>query len=307
MAAPADVIEVAGLTKRFGSTVALDGLDLQVQQGEVHGFLGPNGAGKTTTLRALLGLVSPDAGSARVLGQDPWADPVDLHRRLAYVPADVTLWPNLSGGEAVDLLLRLRGVDPARSRRDELLQRLALDPTRRCRAYSTGNRQKVLLVAALAAEVDLLLLDEPTSGLDPIVRDTYVRLLREQVHRGATVLLSSHVLSEVEEVADRVSIIRDGRRVLAGTLEDLRQLRATRVRARVPAPAAAVARLGAVAHVNDVRLDGEDVVCTVDPAGLAPLLGVLSAAGVVDLRSDPPSLEQVFLEAYQPGRAVGVT
>ena len=217
-------IAVSGLRKRFGRTQALDGLDLTVEEGEVHGFLGPNGAGKTTTIRVLLGLLRADAGSATLLGGDPWRDAVQLHRRLAYVPGDVTLWPNLSGGEVIDLLGRLRGgLDPRR--RDSLLERFDLDPRKRGRAYSKGNRQKVALIAALASDVELFILDEPTSGLDPLMEEVFREVITEEAKlRRRTVLLSSHILSEVEALCDRVSIIRRGRTVETGTLEQLRHL-----------------------------------------------------------------------------------
>src|SRR5215218_5276793 len=220
----ATAISISGLVKTFGPTRALDGLDLQVRTGEVHGFLGPNGAGKTTTIRILLGLLRADAGTARLLGGDPWRDATALHRRLAYVPGDVTLWPNLSGGETIDLLGRLRGGLNQR-RRADLLERFDLDPRKKGRAYSKGNRQKVALVAALASDVELLLLDEPTSGLDPLMEEVFRQVIREEAKKeGRTVLLSSHILSEVEALCDRVSIIRRGRTVETGTLESLRHL-----------------------------------------------------------------------------------
>jgi ABC-2 type transport system ATP-binding protein len=216
------VIEARSLVKTFGRFRALDGLELAVDPGEVHGFLGPNGAGKSTTLRILLGLMRYDAGTVRLFGADPWREAPKLHRRLAYVPGDVSLWPNLSGGETIDLLLRMRGADPAASRKGELLERFKLDPTKRGRAYSKGNRQKVALIAAFAVDTELLLLDEPTSGLDPLMEQVFKECLAEHKARGATVLLSSHILSEVERLADRVTIIRDGRTVESGTLESLR-------------------------------------------------------------------------------------
>jgi ABC-2 type transport system permease protein len=230
------VIAIHDLVKTFGATRALDGLDLSVAAGEVHGFLGPNGAGKSTTIRALLGLLRTDSGSLSVFGLDPWADSVAIHRRLAYVPGDVALWPNLSGGETVDMLLRMRGVDPRGTRREELLERFDLDPTKRGRAYSKGNRQKVALVAAFAADVDLLVLDEPTSGLDPLMEEVFADTLAERVAAGTTVLLSSHILSEVERLADRVTIIRGGRAVESGSLAELRHLRRTKVVAEVAGP-----------------------------------------------------------------------
>src|SRR6478672_10137919 len=225
-------ISVSGLVKTFGPTRALDGLDLTVETGEVHGFLGPNGAGKSTTIRVLLGLLRANAGNVRLLGGDPWADAVELHRRLAYVPGDVNLWPNLSGGEAIDLLGRLRGGLNAK-RRADLLARFDLDPTKKGRAYSKGNRQKVALVAALASDVELLILDEPTSGLDPLMEEVFRECVADERSRGRTVLLSSHVLSEVEALCDRVTIIREGQTVETGTLAELRHLARTSVRAEL--------------------------------------------------------------------------
>jgi ABC-2 type transport system ATP-binding protein len=216
------VIETRGLVKTFGPVRALDGLDLEVSAGEVHGFLGPNGAGKSTTIRILLGLMRATAGEARLFGGDPWREAPTLHRRLAYVPGDVSLWPNLSGGETIDLLLRMRGVDPATSRKGDMAERFKLDLTKAGRAYSKGNRQKVALVAAFAADVDLLILDEPTSGLDPLMEQAFADCIAEHTGRGATVLLSSHILSEVERLADRVTIIREGRAVESGSLAQLR-------------------------------------------------------------------------------------
>ena len=258
-------IEVRGLVKTFGSARALDGLDLEVEAGEVHGFLGPNGAGKSTTIRVLLGLLRTDAGAVRVFGLDPWRDATDIHRRLAYVPGDVSLWPNLSGGETIDLLLRMRGVDPRTTRRAELLERFELDPTKKGRAYSKGNRQKVALVAAFAAPVDLLVLDEPTSGLDPLMEQVFNTCLAEHKAAGTTVLLSSHILSEVERLADRVTIIRAGRAVESGTLGELRHLRRNRVRAEV---SGAVPDLRHLDGVHDVEVDGQVVTASVDPVGL---------------------------------------
>jgi ABC-2 type transport system ATP-binding protein len=287
-------IEVRGLVKTFGRVRALDGLDLEVHQGEVHGFLGPNGSGKSTTIRALLGLLRTDSGTASVHGLDPWADSVEVHRRLAYVPGDVSLWPNLSGGEAIDALLRMRGLEPARTDRDALLERFDLDPTKKGRAYSKGNRQKVALVAAFAAPVELLLLDEPTSGLDPLMERVFNECLAEHKATGTTVLLSSHILSEVERLADRVTIIREGRTVETGTLAALRHLRRNHVRAQVTGTVPAD-----LPGVHDLRVVGGALECTVDPDGLPGLLTALDAAGVEALTCTPPSLEELFLDAYR--------
>ena len=289
-------IAVAGLVKTFGSTRALDGLDLTVRTGEVHGFLGPNGAGKTTTIRILLGLVGADAGTAGLLGGDPWRDTAALHRRLAYVPGDVTLWPNLSGGEVIDLLGRLRGgLD--RKRRADLLERFELDPTKKGRTYSKGNRQKVALVAALASDVELLLLDEPTSGLDPLMEEVFRQVVLDDQREGRTVLLSSHILAEVEALCDRVTIIRDGRAVETGTLADLRHLTRTSIRAELTGPPTGLADLPGV---HDLRAHNSHVSLDVDTSALDTVLRHLTDAGVRSLVSQPPTLEELFLRHYSP-------
>ncbi|MFB9732858.1 ABC transporter ATP-binding protein [Ornithinimicrobium kibberense] len=290
-----DPIEIRDLTKRFGSTVALDGLTMSVAQGEVHGFLGPNGSGKSTTLRVLLGLLRADGGSARLLGGDPWADAAQLHRRLAYVPGDVALWPGLTGGEVIDLLGRLRGgIDPRR--RDELLERFDLDPRRRGSTYSKGNRQKVALVAALASDVELLLLDEPTSGLDPLMEAQFREVVGRWRGDGRTVLLSSHILSEVEHLCDRVSIIRAGRVVESGTLAQLRHLTRTQVEVELGGPVPQ--ELCAAPGVHDAIVDGHRLTCQVDDTALGDLLARLTPLGVRSLRTSPPTLEQLFLRHY---------
>jgi ABC-2 type transport system ATP-binding protein len=292
-------IDVAGLRKSFGRTRALDGLDLTVDAGEVHGFLGPNGAGKTTTIRILLGLLRADGGTAVLLGGDPWHDATTLHRRLAYVPGDVTLWPNLSGGEIIDLLGRLRGGIDSK-RRDELLDRFELDPAKKSRAYSRGNRQKVALVAALASSADLLILDEPTSGLDPLMEAAFRETIGELAHDGATVLLSSHILSEVEALCDRVTIIRAGRAADSGALSDLRHLSRASVDAELATPAPGLASL---AGVHDLDVTGSRVRCQVDSSALEELLRQLTAAGVNSLVCRPPTLEELFLRHYAAGPA----
>jgi ABC-2 type transport system ATP-binding protein len=290
----ATAISTSGLVKTFGPTRALDGLDLSVRTGEVHGFLGPNGAGKTTTLRILLGLLRADSGQARLLGGDPWRDAVALHRRLAYVPGDVTLWPNLSGGEVIDLLGRLRGgLNP--KRKADLLERFDLDPRKKARTYSKGNRQKVALIAALASDVELLLLDEPTAGLDPLMEATFREVIREELQSERTVLLSSHILAEVEALCDRVSIIRAGRIVESGTLAELRHLTRTSVTAELAAPPDG---LRGLAGVHDLEVDGTRVRLQVDPAGLDGVLRQLTSVGVRSLTSQPPTLEELFLRHY---------
>ncbi|AOT60099.1 ABC transporter ATP-binding protein [Streptomyces rubrolavendulae] len=290
-----NAISVTGLHKSFGHTHALDGLDLAVATGEVHGFLGPNGSGKSTAIRVLLGLLRADSGTARLLGRDPWRDAVELHRRVAYVPGDVTLWRNLSGGEVIDLYGRLRGgLDKAR--RAELVERFELDPTKKGRTYSKGNRQKVALVAAFASDVDVLILDEPTSGLDPLMEGVFQRCVREERDRGRTVLLSSHILSEVESLCDRVSIIRRGRTVESGSLAELRHLTRTGVEAELAAPPDGLAGLPGV---HDVRVDGTRVRLQVDTDRLDAVLRTLTEAGVRSLTSAPPTLEELFLRHYE--------
>ena len=288
-------IVVSGLHKSYGSTHALDGLDLEVATGEVHGFLGPNGAGKSTTIRVLLGLLRGDAGDVSLLGGDPWHDAAKLHRRLAYVPGDVNLWPNLTGGEVIDLLGRLRGgLDE--KKRDELLRRFDLDPTKKGRTYSKGNRQKVALVAALASDVELLILDEPTSGLDPLMEEVFRQCIEEERQRDRTVLLSSHILSEVEALCDRVSIIRRGKVVETGTLSDLRHLTRTSIHAEL---SGAVNGLAQLPGVHDLDVEGNRVRCEVDTAQLDAVMRQLSASGIKSLVAQPPTLEELFLRHYE--------
>ncbi len=287
-------ISVSGLVKTFGSTRALDGLDLSVEIGEVHGFLGPNGSGKTTTIRVVLGLLRADTGKVVLLGGDPWKDAVALHSRLAYVPGEVSLWPALSGGEVIDLLGRLRG-DLDHRRRDELLERFELDPTKKARTYSKGNRQKVGLVAALASNAELLILDEPTTGLDPLMESVFQDCIREVKAEGRTVLLSSHILAEVEALCDRLSIIRAGRRVQSGTLGELRHLTRTSIAADTARPAHGLADL---AGVHGFVIDGTHVRFDVDSDHLDAAVRSLGEFGVKSLVSHPPTLEELFLRQY---------
>jgi ABC-2 type transport system ATP-binding protein len=287
-------IEASGLVKSFGRTRALDGLDLTVRAGEVHGFLGPNGAGKSTTIRVLLGLLRASAGTVRLLEGDPWRDAVALHRRLAYVPGDVNLWPNLTGGEAIDLFGSLRGGLDKR-RRSALLERFQLDPTKKARTYSKGNRQKVAVVAAFASDVDLYILDEPTSGLDPLMEAVFQDCVRGVRKEGRTVLLSSHIFSEVEALCDRVSIIREGRTVESGTLAELRHLTRTAVTVETVEPVTGLADLPGV---HDLDQQGTRVTFDVDTADLDGVLRHLTRFRVRSLASAPPSLEELFMRHY---------
>jgi ABC-2 type transport system ATP-binding protein len=287
-------IDVSGLVKTFGGFRALDELELEVATGEVHGFLGPNGAGKSTTIRVLLGLLRADSGDVRLLGGDPWRDAVALHRRLAYVPGDVNLWPTLSGGEAIDLLGKLRGgLDPVR--RAELLERFELDPTKKGRAYSKGNRQKVALVAALASDAELLLLDEPTSGLDPLKEAVFRACIEETREHGRTVLLSSHILAEVEALCDRVTIIRAGRTVETGTLSELRHLTRTSISVETEQEPSDLAKL---AGIHDLHVEDHRARFDVDTVHLDETIRQLAAYGVRSLTATPPTLEELFLRHY---------
>ena len=289
-----DAISTRGLVKTFGRVRALDGLDLAVAAGEVHGLLGPNGAGKTTTIRVLLGLLHADTGDVVLLGGDPWRDAVALHRRLAYVPGEVNLWPKVSGGEVIDLLGRLRS-DLDYRRRDELLERFELDPTKKGRTYSKGNRQKVALVAALASTAELLILDEPTSGLDPLMESVFQDCIREVRQQGRTVLLSSHILAEVEQLCDRVSIIRSGQTVQTGTLTDLRHLARTSISATTSWPPTG---LSSLPGVSNLKLEGHRVALEVETDQIEAVMRILVEHGLRDLSSAPPTIEELFLSEY---------
>lgn len=293
-----DVITCDAVVKDFGSTRALDGLDLRVQQGEVHGFVGPNGAGKTVTMRIILGLYRQTSGEVTVLGAHPFRDAVSLHSRMAFVPGDTNLWPNLSGGEIIDVLGGLRGgVD--RDRRDELLERFDLDPTKKARTYSKGNRQKVALVAALASDAELLILDEPTSGLDPLIESIFGEIIGEMTSRGSTVLLSSHVLAEVEKLCSRVTIIRKGRAVQSGTLDELRLLTRTTIVVETELPAGEV--VGRLMGVHNVTDTAGKLTFEVDGAHMSDVVSEMAKLGVKSLVSHPPTLEELFLRYYGAG------
>ncbi|MGO1198271.1 MAG: ABC transporter ATP-binding protein [Brachybacterium sp.] len=294
------VITIEGLVKTFGPHRALSGLDLEVRPGEVHGFLGPNGAGKSTTLRILMGLLRPDNGLATLFGKDPWTDAVSLHRRVAYVPGDVELWPTLTGGEVIDLLGRMRGHSGV-ARRAELIEKFDLDPGKRSRTYSTGNRQKVALVAAFASEAELLVLDEPTSGLDPLMELVFQDEIERVRAEGRTVLLSSHILAEVERLADRVSIVRGGMTVETGTLAEMRHLSGTHVEVTTREPATG---LSALDGVSDLEQDGATARFLVTGGGLDGALAHLTGFGIEALRSAPPSLEELMLRHYTMREAV---
>lgn len=288
-------IEIRGLIKTFCDFRALDGVDIEVQTGEVHGFLGPNGSGKSTTLRVLLGLLRHDDGEVRLLGGDPWKDAVALHRRLAYVPGDVALWPELSGGETVDLLLRLRGGGD-RARKEELIARFDFDPRKKSGTCSKGNRQKVALIAAFASNAELLIFDEPTSGLDPLMSATFRACVAEEKNKGRTVLLSSHILSEVEALCDRIAIIRQGRIIKSGAMEDMRHLTRTAVAVRLePGPV----DLAGLDGVHDFVRNGEQLLFQVETDKIGSVMAELTRQGIVSLTAQPPSLEELFMRHYE--------
>ena len=289
-------VEIRGLSKSFGRTKALDGLDLIVAPGDITGFLGPNGAGKSTTIRVLLGLLRADSGTVRLLGGDPWHDAVELHRRIAYVPGDVTLWPNLTGLQAIDFLARLRGNGVDTRRRDQLIERFELDPHKKARTYSKGNRQKVAIVAAFSTNAELYILDEPTSGLDPLMEKAFQQCVEEVAGRGAAVLLSSHILAEVEKLCDNVTIIRAGRTVKSGSLDELRHLMRTTVTVRTSTDGQALQRSP---FVHDFAINDGHYTFSVDRNELDRAMGQLTDLGILDLTVTPASLEDMFLREYQ--------
>ncbi len=289
-------VEIRGLSKSFGRTKALDGLDLTVAPGDISGFLGPNGAGKSTTIRVLLGLLRADSGTARLLGGDPWRDAVELHRRIAYVPGDVTLWPNLTGLQAIDFLARLRGNGVDTRRRDQLIERFELDPHKKARTYSKGNRQKVAIVAAFSTNAELYILDEPTSGLDPLMEKAFQQCVQEVADHGAAVLLSSHVLAEVEKLCDTVTIIRAGKTVRSGSLAELRHLMRTTVSVRTRTDGGALQRSP---YVHDFAIADGHYTFSVDRNDLDRVTARLTDLGILDLTVTPASLEDMFLREYQ--------
>ena len=293
----AQAVEIQGLDKSFGRTKALDGLDLTVAPGDITGFLGPNGAGKSTTIRVLLGLLRADSGTVRLLGGDPWHDAVPLHRRIAYVPGDVTLWPNLTGLQAIDFLARLRGDGAVDTRRrDELIERFELDPHKKARTYSKGNRQKVAIIAAFSTSAELYILDEPTSGLDPLMEKSFQICVEEVARRGAAVLLSSHILAEVEKLCTNVTIIRSGRAVKSGSLEELRHLMRTTIRVRTHRDGRI---LQSIPFVHDFAIDDGHYLFSADRNDLDRAMALLTDLGIIDLTVTPASLEDLFLREYQ--------
>ncbi len=289
-------VEIQGLSKSFGRTKALDGLDLTVAPGDITGFLGPNGAGKSTAIRVLLGLLRADGGTVRLLGGDPWRDAVELHRRIAYVPGDVTLWPNLTGLQTIDFLCSLRGTGVDTGRRDQLIERFELDPHKKARTYSKGNRQKVAIVAAFSTNADLYILDEPTSGLDPLMEKAFQRCVEEVADRGAAVLLSSHILAEVEELCDHVTIIRSGRTVKSGTLNELRHLMRTKVTVRTRSDGQ---KLEHAKYVHDFAIHDGHYAFSVDRNELDRAMSELADLSIIDLTVTAASLEDMFLREYQ--------
>ncbi len=289
------VIEIKDLAKSFGEVQALDGINLKVEEGEVYGYIGPNGAGKTTTIRILLGILQADRGTATVFGRDTWQDAVEIHKRIAYVPGEVNLWPNLTGGEIIDLFVQLRGSNH-KSRREELIERFDLDPSKKCRSYSKGNRQKVVLVAAFAAEADLYLLDEPSSGLDPLMEKVFQECITEFKEEGKTVFLSSHILSEVEKLCDRLSIIRQGKIIESGSLDELQHLTRTRI---VLETKEEIPSLNDLNGIHDLKKQNNTHSFLVDTAELDQVIQHISKFGVKKLESSPPKLEDVFMEHYR--------
>jgi ABC-2 type transport system ATP-binding protein len=289
------IISVRNLTKKFGNFTALDGINMEVEKGEIYGFIGPNGAGKTTTIRILLGILKATKGETKIFGKDAWKDAVEIHRNVAYVPGDVNLWPNLTGGEVIDLFVKLRGSNN-KSRREELIERFDLDPSKKCRTYSKGNRQKVALIAAFASNADLYILDEPTSGLDPLMENIFQDYIKLAKDEGKSVLLSSHILSEVEKLCDKVSIIREGKIIESGSLEELRHLTRTSMMIQTREP---IEALNEVKGIHDIEKRNNTLYFQVDSEELDNVIKYISPFGIVKLESAPPTLEDLFLRHYK--------
>lgn len=289
------ILKISNLTKKFGKFTALDGIDLEVNKGEIYGFIGPNGAGKTTTIRVLLGILRASRGKAEIFGMDAWKDAVEIHRHIAYVPGEVNLWPNLTGGEVIDLFMRLRGSNN-KKRREELIDKFDLDPSKKCRTYSKGNRQKVALIAAFASDADLFILDEPTSGLDPLMENIFQECILEAKQEGKSILLSSHILSEVEKLCDKVSIIRQGKIIESGSLDELRHLTRTNMVVQTRHPIEDLERLKGV---HDVDIKDNTMYFQVDTEEFGNVIKHISSYDVLKLESAPPTLEDLFMRHYQ--------
>ncbi len=292
------ILQISNLTKKYGSFTALKDVNISVESGEIYGFIGPNGAGKTTTIRVLLGILKATDGQVTIFGKDAWRDAVEIHRNIAYVPGDVNLWSNLTGGEVIDLFVRLRRTTNP-SRKDELIERFDLDPTKKCRTYSKGNRQKVALVAAFSSDADLYILDEPTSGLDPLMEKVFQECVMEVKQAGKSVFLSSHILQEVERLCDKVSIIRDGQVIETGTMTELRHLTRTRISVETER---LVEGLDAQPGVHHLRRENNALAFAVDTGQINDVMAFLTCFGVIKLDSSPPTLEELFMSHYEQSR-----
>lgn len=295
------IVKIDNMSKKFGKFTALDKVNIELNAGEIYGFIGPNGAGKTTTIRVLLGILKATDGNAAIFGKDVWKDAVEIHKNIAYVPGDVNLWSNLTGGEVIDLFVSLRKGNN-KSRREELIQRFGLDPSKKCRTYSKGNRQKVALVAAFASDADLYILDEPTSGLDPLMEKVFQECIIELKNEGRSVFLSSHILQEVERLCDKVSIIRDGRIIETGTMSELRHLTRTSVTVETENP---LEGLTAMPGVHDIRGSNGGISFAVDTPELGAVISHISQFGIVKLESSPPTLEELFMSHYETSGGSG--
>lgn len=290
-------LETSHLTKKFGKVTALDDVNLTLNEGEVFGYIGPNGAGKTTTIRLLLGSLKPTNGSVKIFGMDAWKDATEIHKRISFVPGEVNLWSNMTGGEVIDLFMGLQGKKD-KKRREDLIERFDFDPSKKCRTYSKGNRQKIALVSAFAANADFLIFDEPTTGLDPLMEQVFQQCVAEEKNNGKTILLSSHILSEVEKICDKIGIIKDGKLVETGSLEELRHLKQTMMTVETERP---VEHIETLAGITDLVTDGNKVSFSVDSAELANVITCLSKYGIKKLENNPPTLEDLFMRHYHVG------
>lgn len=289
------MLKTTDLVKRFGKFTALDGVNIEVNEGEIYGFIGPNGAGKSTTIRILLGMLKPTSGKAEIFGKDAWRDAVEIHKRVAYVPGDVNLWPNLTGGEVIDLFMKMNGSDNQK-KREELIDKFDFDPTKKCRAYSKGNRQKVALISAFASNADLYILDEPTSGLDPLMERNFQECVLEARDEGKSVLLSSHILSEVEKLCEKVGIIQKGKIIESGTLNEMRHLTRTNFTVETKEP---ITRLSERKGIHNIVAEKTELHFQVDTEEVDAIIRYISQFGIVKLESAPPTLEDLFLRHYE--------